>query len=75
MIEEHDSVQLVRSLLAEGLEAGDVGVVVHVHEHGEAFEVEFMTFSGHTVAVCTLPAKDVRLLDDRTIPHVRRMAV
>ena len=46
MIEEHESVVLTESISKAGLVAGDVGVVVHVHGHGEAFEVEFMTFQG-----------------------------
>ncbi len=75
MIAEHDSVQLLKRLPSERLEAGDVGVVVHVHGRGEAYEVEFMTFSGHTVAVCTLGAEDVRHRDDRSIPHVRHLVV
>ena len=37
MIEEHSSVVLTEPLPAAGLEAGDVGVVVHVHRNGEAF--------------------------------------
>ena len=49
MIEEHSSVVLTELLPAAGLDAGDVGVVVHVHRNGEAFEVEFMTLDGNTL--------------------------
>jgi hypothetical protein len=71
MIEEHESVVLTESLSKAGLVAGDVGVVVHVHGHGEAFEVEFMTLQGDTVSVETLTAKQVRAARDCDIPHVR----
>ncbi len=36
MIEEHSSAVLTEPLPAAGLEAGDVGVIVHVHRNGEA---------------------------------------
>jgi hypothetical protein len=51
MLKEHDRVVLTCDLPGEGLEAGDVGTVVHVHRQGEAFEVEFMTLEGDTVVV------------------------
>ncbi len=60
MIEEHSSVVLTEPLPAAGLEAGDVGVVVHVHRDGEAFEVEFMTLDGNTLTVETLTTKQIR---------------
>ena len=34
MIKEHDCVVLARDLAAEGLKAGDIGTVVHVHLGG-----------------------------------------
>ena len=37
MIEEHDIVVLTVPLPGEGLEAGDVGTVVHVYRDGPAF--------------------------------------
>ena len=43
MIKEHDRIVLTSDLPGEGLKAGDVGTVVHVHKQGEAFEVEFLT--------------------------------
>ena len=35
MIREHSSVVLTEAIPSAGLEAGDVGVVVHVHRNGE----------------------------------------
>ena len=75
MIEEHASVVLTESLPSAGLEAGDVGVVVHVHRDGDAFEVEFMTLDGNTLTIETLTAKQIRAARDRDMPHVRERIV
>lgn len=61
MIREHSSVVLTEAIASAGLEAGDVGVVVHVHRNGEAYEVEFLTLDGNTIAVETLTARQVRV--------------
>jgi hypothetical protein len=75
MIKEHDCVVLTTSLPEVGLEAGDIGTIVHVHNRGEAFEVEFMTLKGDTVAVETLAAKQVRALTGRDVAHARELCV
>ncbi len=41
MIKEHDIVVLTEDVPEEGLTAGDVGTVVHIHNNGEGYEVEF----------------------------------
>ena len=75
MIEEHASVVLTEALPSAGLEAGDVGVVVHVHRDGDAFEVEFMTLDGNTLTIETLTARQIRAARDRDMPHVRERTV
>lgn len=75
MIEEHASVVLTEPLHAAGLEAGDVGVVVHVLSNGEAYEVEFMTLDGNTLSVETLRATQIRAARNRDIPHVRERTI
>ena len=55
--------------------AGDVGTVVHIHRQGEAFEVEFVTLDGGTVAVITLLSSQIRAVSKRDITHVRELAV
>ena len=47
MSKEHERVVLKVPVSAEGLEAGDVGTVVHVYKDGEAYEVEFITLDGN----------------------------
>ena len=74
MIEELDSIVLTSDLPEYGLEAGDIGTVVMVHQQGSGFEVEFCTLEGETVAVATVHAKDVRPAVHGEIPHARRMA-
>ena len=71
---EHDMVVLTRSLADHGLEAGDVGAIIHVYEGGRAFEVEFVAGGGTPLAVVPLEAKDIRSVDSSEILHVRRVA-
>jgi Domain of unknown function (DUF4926) len=74
MINELDQVALTCDVPSEQLKAGDVGTVVMVHENGKGFTVEFMTFSGDTIGVVTLDAKDVRPISAREIVHARAVA-
>lgn len=73
MIKEHDCVVLTQNLPDEGLQAGDIGTVVHVHNQGAGYEVEFMTLAGRTVAVATLLRDQVRPIAPRDIAHVREL--
>ena len=75
MIRELDSVALTRDVEEHGLKRGDVGAVVHCYKGGAAFEVEFVTADGRTVALLTLDARDVRRLGERDILHARELAV
>ena len=75
MIKEHDRIVLLKDLPEDGLQAGDVGTVIHIHRQGEAFEIEFMTLDGGTVAVITLLSSQIRAVSKRDITHVRELAV
>ena len=74
MIKEHERVVLKSPVPAEGLEAGDVGTVVHLYRDGLAYEVEFTTLEGKTAAVVTLEAAQVRPVGKREITHARELA-
>ena len=74
MIEELDPVVLTESLPEHRLEAGDVGWVVMVHTGGAGVEVEFITLSGETVSVVTVPAGAVRPIAPKEIAHARAVA-
>src|SRR5258708_39566461 len=73
MIKEHDCVVLTSDIPAQGLQAGDVGTVVHIHRNGEAYEVEFATFTGQTVAIATVLHSRCRPVGRHDISHVREL--
>jgi len=73
MMKELDTVVLSCDLHEHGLKKGDIGAIVHQYKGGEAFEVEFITGQGQTVAVITLKKEDVRLMEDKEILHVRKL--
>lgn len=73
-IKELNAVALTCDLPEHGLVRGDVGTAVLIHGEGAAFEVEFVGYDGHTVALLTLEATQVRPLDPRDIPHARELA-
>ncbi len=74
-IKELDAVALTGDLPAHGLKRGDVGTAVLVHDGGAAFEVEFVGYDGHTVALLTLES-GLRCARCRptTVPHARELA-
>jgi hypothetical protein len=74
MIEELASVVLATDMPERGLQAGDIGTVVMVHQGGQGYTVEFMTLSGDTIAVVTLSANQVRPIRPNEIAHVREVA-
>lgn len=57
---EHSLVVLTRAVPEHGLEAGDVGTVVHKYRGGRAYEVEFAGAGARSLAVLTLESPDVR---------------
>lgn len=73
MIDELDTVVLTRDVPEHALAEGDLGTVVFRYPDGDAFEVEFITADGNTVAVLTLDDADVRSLADGEILHARRL--
>ncbi len=72
---EHECVVLTHDLPDDNLQVGDVGVVVHIHKNGAAYEVEFVTFTGATIAVATVEASYLRPVSTRDITHVRQLEV
>ncbi len=76
MIAEHDEIVLAKDLPEHGLVAGDIGVVVLIHGSGEAYEVEFCTLDGATIALATVKACDLTELSAhrREVPHARALA-
>lgn len=59
MFEELDIVALNHDIKKYGLKKGVTGTVVYVYKGGKAYEVEFMTDEGKTLAVLTLNSTDI----------------
>ena len=72
MFPEHSRIVLMADMPEEGLVAGDVGTIVHVHPGQEAFVVEFMALDGATVAIATILAAQARPVTSDDITHARR---
>jgi Domain of unknown function (DUF4926) len=70
---ELDAVALTCDLPKHGLLCGNVGTAVLVHGGGVAFEVEFVGYDGHTVALLTLERGQVRPLHTCDMPHAREL--
>ena len=67
---ELDTVVLLRDVPDAGLRKSDLGAIVQVYGT-EAIEVEFVTASGRTQALLTLPVDDVRPVRDDDLLAVR----
>ena len=71
MIHELDTVVLRRDHVQYRLRKGDIGAVVHCYPEAQTYEVEFVTADGRTVALATLGADNIRLMDENEILHAR----
>ena len=67
-----DVVALQRDIPEHGLRNGDVGAVVEVYAP-DAFEVEFVLANGHTLALLTLGADEIRPVEGEAILAVREL--
>jgi hypothetical protein len=74
VIEELEIVALNHDLPSAGLKAGDKGTVVMVFNDGEAYEVEFVSPDGCTLALETLRAGEVRPVRGREAALAREIA-
>jgi hypothetical protein len=71
MIREHDRVVITADLPEYDLKAGDVGVVVHAYNDGEAYELEIFALDGRTLDVVTVEGSQVRPVKRDDVLHVR----
>jgi hypothetical protein len=67
-----DTVVVTTDLPSCGLKRGDVGAVVHVYSP-DTVDVEFVTATGHTQAVVTLSAHQLRPVGSRDLLAVRQL--
>lgn len=74
MINELSIVALTKGIPSYKLEPGDVGTVVHVYGDGKAYEVEFITNKGNTIAVLSLKKGEIRKTEGHEESmHVREL--
>jgi hypothetical protein len=73
-MKELDLVVLTHDIPEHGLLEGDLGTIVHGYTDGQAWEVEFVTAEGRTVAVLTLTRADIRPMGSHEILHVRELS-
>jgi hypothetical protein len=73
-MEELDLVVLTHDIPEHGLQHGDLGTIVHRYTDGQAWEVEFITAEGRTVAVLPLTHADIRPMASHEILHVRELS-
>ena len=73
-----ERVVLTEDMPADGLRAGDVGVIVEHYparlDVPEGYELEVFSASGDTIAVVSVPAARVRKATDRDVLSVREIA-
>ena len=74
-LKELDLAALRQDLPDHWLIAGDVGTIVFIHGEGQAYEVEFMTANGRTIAVLTLNANDIEAVSGEQVLHARKLAL
>jgi hypothetical protein len=74
MISEHSLVVLDAEPPHKMLTRGDVGTVVHVYKDSKGYEVEFVDGGGHTVALVTVSADDIRPIQSGELLHTRTTA-
>jgi hypothetical protein len=69
----HQTVALTQDILEAGLQLGDLGAVVAIHDP-EAYEVEFVAASGRTQSLLTLSSASLRAIGDQDLIAVRSLA-
>ena len=73
MFKEHDQLVLTADISDKGLQAGDVGTIVHIHPEERAFVVEFMALDGDTLAIATVLPSQARPVTGKDITHAREV--
>ncbi len=74
MFQELDTVVLTHDVYEYGLKRGDIGAIVHCYKDGAAFEIEFVTTDGKTIALLTLAQADIRPISGKEVLHARELA-
>lgn len=70
-LKELEIVKLTHDISEHKLLKGDEGTIVEVYKNGEAYEVEFISKEGKTVALLTLKSDDISSIKRDEILHIR----
>jgi hypothetical protein len=73
-LKDLDLAALRQDLPAYGLVADDIGTVVQVYADREAFEAEFVTTGGRTLAVQTFSVQQVARVPSGHVLHICKFA-
>jgi uncharacterized protein DUF4926 len=71
MTAELDLIILTKAFPGHHLQKGDIGTIVHVLEEGKAYEAEFVTLQGVTIALLTLTPSQFRGIEVGDTLHAR----
>ena len=71
MFNELDRVALVDDLPEYGLQAGDIGMIVHIYSNHKGYELEFVTLHGDFVALVSVFPTQIRTIADNEIASAR----
>ena len=69
----HQIVALTQDIPETGLQSGDLGAVVTIHDP-ETYEVEFVAASGRTQSLLMLSSASLRAIGDQDLIAVRSLA-
>ena len=65
-----DTIALLENIPDEKLRRGNVGTIVHIHNDGEAFEVEFADKSERTYALLALTPDQFMILSHKPLRQI-----
>lgn len=72
MFEELQVIELTHDIKEYNLKEGERGTIVEVYKNGKAYEVEFVTPNGKTIALLTLIPDDMRAYMNK-VEYVSRL--
>lgn len=73
MYKELDIVVIKFSKPEHNVYKGDIGTIVNVYKSGDAYEVEFNTYSGESIALITLKPEEIRNINKNERISVREL--
>lgn len=75
MIKEFERVYLTENLKGTSFVKGDVGVISHIYNDTNGYEVEFFAVDGSTLGVETVSANQVRSCSGvKSVIHIHNIA-